>query len=76
MRNRDTLAGGEWGLTKREAAAMAALQGELANQHTASNAHRMGAATTNGNGFDILARRAVNYADALFNELDKDGDDA
>ena len=63
---------GSGGLTKREAAAIAAMQGQLASGTTADIAQHVKDVSEE----ECTAHYAVAFADALFNELDKDGDDA
>ena len=69
MRNRDRSSSAifghspQGGLTKREYAAIAAMQGLLARK-------------LEGFHVEFTAQSAVEVADALFDELDKGGDDA
>ena len=66
--------GGAEGLTKREAAAIAAMQGMLAN-HEASASIQEDAIEAGIHPADNMASIAVYAADALFDELEKDKDD-
>lgn len=78
MRNRDTEINpppdsARGGLTKREYAAIAAMQGILADP---SNIDPRLLATADANGIkpvQVIAGMAANSADALFDELEKDG---
>ena len=71
MRNRDkpvrSYAGVNDGLTKREKAAIAAMQGLLAA--SGGSEHYFGANDTRG-----VSQTAIAHADALFDEMEKDDD--
>lgn len=78
MRNRDmpaTPAGdGANGLTKREAAAIAAMQGFIAAPATRIERHMKEAAEKGLTFQAYVAQWACRYADTLFNELEKTDD--
>ena len=77
MRNRDNTAFprlpayGPSGLTKRETAAIAAMQGLLANHEASASIQGQDAIEAGIHPADNMASIAVYAADALFDELEK-----
>ena len=79
MRNRDKSAhpapsDAPDGLTKREAAAIAAMQGLMSNSDALTSLHQA-ADSECGEAEALVAKEAIRQADALFDELEKGGDD-
>ena len=70
MRNRDEPANGPMGLTKIEAAAIAAMQGMLANPETMRDIYAAAVPRHGLGSSDVLAEYAGEHANALFDELD------